>query len=818
MWIYVYGNGEFIQTILNSLNIFMGSAMGFFKVAALLSLLVFAFETTGVMPSRGYNWSHLLKTYVLLALFVLTPYTGTVVVKDVITGDAYTTTSTKMPIGLILPVSLVSTIMQKVIFAYQAKFAIDDNLNYTYSGMNFGANFILGLDRVDSYDDKFNKNLDNYMQNCGFPLLRHQGRLSELKTSNDIMSLLKSTSSIDRFVQQVDFTSGQAIIKSCQTAINDIDTYYDAHRDAILQANAIRMGVYPKVTNARFLDAANAASTTLLNVSQKAAGALKQAIAMNMIMTSIKNGAQAVGNTSLALSVYDAQQFQGYKKTSELSGAAAARTIPILVASAFAILFMLYPIMVFLAIAMGSYKAIGVFFQILVAINLIPFLYEILNYLTTYYLQQKLNTTIIGSGFNYDVSTSLYSFTDNMIIAGNYLATSAPLIAYAIVSGSAMALTSVFGHINDPAKQQSNQIGNKYAEGNENIGNVNLDSFNNQNSQQHKFDNQLSTNTGPMSLNTSNPFGKNTNIGGENYDTNFKSDLLVSPQLSSMAQHSLQNSLTHNQQELNQLSKQWGNEAQRVHDLSNGFDNRNQSGSSIGTEDYQSLQRMQQLSTNITADIGGSKLVSLNGSINSQVQDYLSHNLSEYNRLSNDLSHSSNSSIADAFKNSNSLVSSTQHQVAETISNAQTLSDLKSTSSIVSGNLSNNFDKYLRDSGYDPTQISLQQQLQLAEQFVNSSANSVNGIKNILNNPVAHMSSVSGTQPNGDGLNKPETDGVFINQLNNQQNNFNARFDDFKENPGNKIGEQMLEQGKTVVKSAKNIVDPYINEFRKITE
>ncbi len=547
MWIYVYGNGKFIWTILTSVNIFMNNATTFFELAATISLLLFAFDATGLLPTRGYNWTRFIKVYVLLALFVLTPYKGDINVQDVITNDNYTFSSTnsKLPLGLVVPISTVSVIMNKLINLYQQNFAIDSNLNFTYSGMNFGANFILGLDSVNSYDDKFNTNLDNYMQNCGFPLLRKAGKLSELRTSNDIIATLKANSSDARYVQQVDFGSGNPIVKSCTLAINDIDAYYTAQQDKFFTANATMSGVDPKLINTRYLNSAIATSKTLLNITTGAATALKQAIAMNMIMTSLKNGAQIVGNGSLALSAYDAEQFQQYKKTGELSGSASARTIPILVASGFALLFFLYPVMIFLAIAMGSYKAIGVFFQILVAINLIPLLYEILNYLTTYYLQQKLQTTIIGSGFNYDVSTSLYSFTDNMIVAGNYLATSAPLIAYAIVSGSAVALTSVFGHINDPAKSQSQEVGRELSRGNWASGNVSMDNASFNNLQGNKFDDQLMTNSGvPIMKNTSSG-GTNTNIGGQNYDSNHKSDLLAGATLTQMASHSLQNSLSH---------------------------------------------------------------------------------------------------------------------------------------------------------------------------------------------------------------------------------------------------------------------------------
>lgn len=809
MWIYVYGNGKFIWTILTSVNIFMNNATTFFKLAATISLLLFAFDATGILPTRGYNWTRFIKVYGLLALFVLTPYKGDINVQDVITNDNYTfsgSSNSKLPLGLVLPISTVSVVMNKLINLYQRNFAIDSNLNYTYSGMNFGANFILGLDSVNSYDDKFDTNLDNYMQNCGFPLLRKAGKIGELRTSNDIIATLKANTSDARFVQQVDFNSGNPIVKSCTLAIESIDAYYTAQQDKFFTANATMSGVDPKLINTRYLNAAQATSRDLLNITTGVSTALKQAIAMNMIMTSIKNGAQAVGNGSLALSVYDAEQFQQYKKTGELSGSASARTIPILVASGFALLFFLYPVMIFLAVAMGSYKAIGVFFQILVALNLIPLLYEILNYLSTYYLQQKLHTTIIGSGFNYDVSTSLYSFTDNMIVAGNYLATSAPLIAYAIVSGSAVALTSVFGHINDPAKSQSQEVGRELSRGNWTSGNVSMDNASFNNLQGNKFDDQLMTNSGVPVMKNTNSGGTNTNIGGQNYDSNHKSDLLVAPQLVQLASHSLQNNLSHSMQEMNQLSKQWGNQQQKIHDLSNSLQSDSSSTSVIGTDDAKNLHHLQDLATTVQAQLGGGKILSGSIGISSSLKDSLDNNISEYSRVSSQLAHSSNQGIRDVFSNTDTLTNQTLKTVSDTFVTSQTINDLKSTQSTVTSNLVNSFDSYMRDNGYDPTLTNQAQQTALAQQFVEQKINGQSGIKDILQNP-SNINDVSiNHAPNADGLQNPNLDGSITTHGNQLHEKSEAQMIELKNNQGNLLGKQLKEQGKTAVNVGKNIV------------
>ncbi len=197
LWLYVYGNGDFIYTILTSLNFFMQNAMSFFTLAALLSLLLFAFESTGILPNQGYDWMKFARVYMLMGLFVITPYPGPVTVHDVITNEdrVFNFSNNKLPLGMIFPIGITSTVIYRIINLYQQNFEIDENLNYTYSGMNFGANFIQALDNASSYDPNFDYNLDMYMQNCGFPLVNKAGALSELRRSKDIFAtLVKYTS------------------------------------------------------------------------------------------------------------------------------------------------------------------------------------------------------------------------------------------------------------------------------------------------------------------------------------------------------------------------------------------------------------------------------------------------------------------------------------------------------------------------------------------------------------------------------------------------------------------------------------------------
>ena len=777
LWLYTYGNGDFIYQILISVNFFMHHAGSFFKLAAMLSLVLFAAEATGVVPMRGgLDWTRFIKMYVMLAIFIITPYPGAVNVHDVITNEdrVVNMRDGQLPFGLIFPVAVTSTIMYRLINLYQQNFEIDSNLSYTYSGMNFGANFIASLDNASSHNDIFDRNLDLYMQNCGFPLMYKKGALSVLRSSPDIFATLADPqyTSSSRFVQQVDFNDPSVIsVTPCKTAIEAINNYYTNNKDNILQQNAKAIGV-PTSNYDRFINSANATANTLMGISQGASQALKQAIGMNMIMTSLKNGALSNGDSSLALAAYDAEQFQTYKSGGNMSGASSARSVPVLVGVAFAMLFFLYPIMIFLALMMGSYKAIGVFFQIVLAINLMPLIFEILNYMTTFYLQKKLGVTIQGQAYNYDVSMSLYSFTDNMIVAGNYLATSTPIIAFAIATGSMMALTSVFGHINDPAKSAAGKAGDELAHGNMNMGNTSLDNHSFNNLHGNKLDDQVSMNSGvPMMKNVTSG-GTHTDFNGKGYDINNKSDMLSHINYQDTASKTLTNSLNQSHQDMSSIAKQWGHAASRNHDKSNTINSNDNRTTADGTGIKDALAQQEGLGKSIQnqieahakfgtpgqfitgADIGGGWSGSKSWTDDERKQ--FAHDVDTYNKNDKAISYATGEGTNESFQSSDSFARQTMSTVNDTINKEKALSDVLSGSSSVNTNYDNDFNQYLHDQGLDPLKMTSDQQHEQGDKFVKSVLDQKYGLNTSLEKPENHQTHVVGGKiPNGDDIIPP---------------------------------------------------------------
>ena len=94
-----------------------------------------------------------------------------------------------VPVGLVLPASLISTIGHGVVVAYETVFHRPDALTYNKTGMLFGASLVGGSTDFASTDPIIASLFSDYVQNCvvGDMMLNHKYSLEELMRSEDPM-------------------------------------------------------------------------------------------------------------------------------------------------------------------------------------------------------------------------------------------------------------------------------------------------------------------------------------------------------------------------------------------------------------------------------------------------------------------------------------------------------------------------------------------------------------------------------------------------------------------------------------------------------
>jgi len=259
------------------------------------------------------------------------------------------------------------------------------------------------------------------------------------------------------------------------------------------------------------------------------------------------------------------------------------------------------------------------------------------------------------------------------------------------------------------------------------------------------------------------------------------------------------------------LSKQWGDEARKSHDLVNNFSSNSQLSSAVGTGEMNNLRSAQELSSRINGELSlGAKAFGTGASvgygISSSANDSLSKDLSEYKRLSETLSNSSNQEIRDAFSSSSSLSSTTNQISQEMVATSQALVDTKSNQSSINSNYSNDFNKYIREQGYHPNNLNVSEQTQLANSFVDDKLNNTYGITSHLNSPTSSLNVAPQTyKVDSAGLQQPSK---MTESDSKKTSEFEKVAEEYKNHPVNTITDQAskVNQVPAIKNGVKNLV------------
>jgi hypothetical protein len=147
------------------------------------------------------------------------------------------------------------------------------------------------------------------------------------------------------------------------------------------------------------------------------------------------------------------------------------------------------------------------------------------------------------------------------------------------------------------------------------------------------------------------------------------------------------------------------------------------------------------------------------------------------------------------------LTTNSTRAISETVATSQALNDVTSKQSTLNADYTNEWQQGLIDKGYQPANMTADQQVTSANQFMAEKLNNQYGIKTNLQTPslntagIAHLSNgASSNNVNNNGLDNPD-DGSNIAFMGNPvHHNANQKMDNFKDHPGNVVGNQIEEQ------------------------
>ncbi len=501
--IYTYGNFGVLYNILTSMSMFFyqnGSVAGFMsgmvRMASIIAILTVLLQWVGLtmhQKGNGFDLLFFVRFYLLYAFLVMTPTYKTLIVDSTV-GDGVTDlggipVNMPLPMGVIFINSVTSTIFHQFIVGYQKYFGLSSNpdINYSRSGLAFGSAFISNLPGYNFGSTELQQNYQTYITHCALPIIFKNGGLTSLMSNNNLASALDiGTAGNNRWVNYTTSAGTNAVV-SCNTAYKNIMAaiaVINPIKEAEKQSGAADVSksqAPAEFTQAQsqklsviFLNSLNTTAEDFTGSSQTGSDLMKQAMTINMVRQGIRREAAQYDATATANAAYDAIQFQQYQAGSQLSGEQAGRVVPALQNFAFTLLFMLYPVLVLMALLTSSFSSVIKYVQFSATIACIPFIYELLNSVI-YMYGQGHNGELARSGLTMMNSASIYYLNSNIVAAANYLSMATPAVAYMIISGSSMAITSVMGHSTQPAQSQASNVGQQQAHGDMRAGQFAMD-------------------------------------------------------------------------------------------------------------------------------------------------------------------------------------------------------------------------------------------------------------------------------------------------------------------------------------------------------
>lgn len=413
-----------------------------------------------------------------------------------------------VPVGLVLPASLISTIGHGVVVAYETVFHRPDALTYNKTGMLFGASLVGGSTDFASTDPIIASLFSDYVQNCvvGDMMLNHKYSLEDLMRSTDPYGLIFSRPSPLRGVydQTGTFHTCQWAAQRLQTALN-VDTNPGGNTWTYYVRKLF--GGRPSST-ALFGTMMGDSYSYFYGGGQSASEIMKRNVTLNALRKGIVSYSARNGDTASLVNLSAESSFAKLRMSQATGASIATKTLPTMQTILFGIQIGLFPIIMLLAIT--SLLTVDVLKNYVFTIAYLqtwPILFAILNNAMNFHLKETTQ------GFNVTLSSLSQvqqQFSDIGTTAG-WLALSIPFLAYGIVKGMGSAVSQAGSYLGNALQSASTQSASQAVDGTWAFNNMQTDNVTG-----GKWDTNSSYANGQMTAQTNNGAQVTQTAGGGN--------------------------------------------------------------------------------------------------------------------------------------------------------------------------------------------------------------------------------------------------------------------------------------------------------------
>ncbi|MEY3106588.1 MAG: hypothetical protein RIT35_754, partial [Pseudomonadota bacterium] len=475
--IFTYGGGSALEMVLNGVAMIMNNGLGNTIVSFMTVVAICWAAIQGIMQQSFLPKINWLVKYTLITTLLITPKSS-VWIYDSVYQTRHKVDN--LPIGLVIPATLFSTLGFGVTKTFEQAFATVDDISYSKYGTSFGAGMIANARNYRIQDADFRENMNSFIDNCVLydVMIGHKYSPSEMRNATELWNLISSTASN---IKMFNYREGKTrSLETCKAGSAKLEAYWKTDMSALTKRfTGSIFSTYGGTTTG-----ASAASNKSSASSDANKQLLGQAFLNNLgVVTSFygnKSGASAnlkqlmmINAMSDMPSSYGALRAKQQQKESwQVTGELAREYLPIMHSVFAGLIYASFILILGLLVLPGGFRVFGSYLGLLAWIELWPPLFAVLNMIVN--LSSKMAGGQIGTGFTMNNISQMISNQSNISALAGYFMISIPFIALTIIKGGASQFMHLAGQLTSATQSAATGAASEVTSGNRNFDNHSL--------------------------------------------------------------------------------------------------------------------------------------------------------------------------------------------------------------------------------------------------------------------------------------------------------------------------------------------------------
>ncbi|RXV64154.1 conjugal transfer protein TraG [Burkholderia stabilis] len=516
MEIDTYGNVDTLYYVMQGIASFMGSGTwtGLIRYTLLCGVVIWTIVAIG---RKGYEIFRWFAAAMLMTQLLLLP------MENVFISDVNNVQPTRevdhVPIYLAAVAQSFTLISRVLTQAYETVFSVPDTLTLKKGDVGFGISVLQKVNKAEITDPGLHADLIQFFKECTVYDIQ-DGAIDPktIMSGTDPFNTVFTSTSPARYVTTNTLTAnpttdtcsaiGTLLLMRVQDAEQAAEQMYGSE-------------MYPEISDAslakaEFVNAIGDSYGFILQSSQNASSALRQAMFNNVwrqagaeLPAMLNDPARVAEVNALMSSAQAAVATNGSLSSMAIL---AKNTLPTVRNYAEAIIYAVFPLILVLCLisgADGAKRILAMYAKTVAWVSIWPVLFAVINGLSLIHLSHEMRSMSLQAGVPFGMAAKFGStLVDEQALLG-YMVMLTPPLAWMLINFASTGVVGAFSQLSGALTGSAQQIGGQQAQGDENIGNVHMDSSSIDNASRNvmsanKYDNTVQSRTGSMNIDTGN--------------------------------------------------------------------------------------------------------------------------------------------------------------------------------------------------------------------------------------------------------------------------------------------------------------------------